>query len=151
MAFEQVRDVIERARRFHEELARFYERQEVSPAREKVRLLLEYLRAHEQRMAEELGALERTALAGVLDTWFKYSPGPDLLDAVRQAAIRPDMTPHEVIAEALALDQHLLDLYQQAVERAPIPDVREALLDLYAEGLKQRALVVRDVYEPEEG
>ncbi len=149
MAFEQVRDVIDRARAFHRELAEFYRRAENTADRERVKLVLDYLVRHERRMGEQLAAFEQGSPRRVLESWFVVSPGATIREEIARIVLRPDMTVSEVVCLALKLDEFLLQLYREASEAASAEPVREAFERLYEEGKIERAKLVLDVFEPE--
>ena len=149
MAFEQVRDVIERARAFHRELADFYHRAENDAERERVKLLLDYLVRHEQRMGAQLAAFEHDSSRRVMETWFVVSPGATIREEIARIKLRPDMTTSEVICMALRIDEFLLQLYREAAEEATNEAVRETFQRLFEEGKRERSKMVLDVFEPE--
>jgi len=145
MAFEQTRDILEKARGFHRDLAAYFERLERVAQQEKVRMVLEYLRRHEQAMDEELKSFEARAERPVLDSWFKYAP-ESVQETIARLEIRPDMTVEEVVAIALKLDEQLLELYGHAARLAPDADARELFANLHREGLRERARILRAVH-----
>lgn len=150
MSYEQTRDVIEKARQFHHELQAFYRRSEEGIAKERMRLLLDYLSRHEAWMEAQLDQFEHTAASqAALETWLKFVPPPHITETLAKLRITPEMTSAEVIKLALDLDDHLLNLYRQAAEASPTEDVREVFEKLVAECRRERKRVVRDVYEPE--
>lgn len=149
MPFEQARDVIEKARTFHHELAEFYHRIGTVVDRERVQLLLEYLGGHEERRERQLTEFARSTSVSILDTWYQFPPDTRVRDALQKIHIRPDMTVAEAVCMALQLDENLLRLYRQAAEGAPVEHLREAFTRLYEEGKKERAKIVGDLFEPE--
>lgn len=149
MPFEQARDVIEKARSFHRDLAAFYHRIGGVVDRERVQLLLEYLGEHEERRERQLAEFERRTPATMLDTWYQFPPETRIQEALQRIHIRPDMSVAEAVCMALQLDESLLRLYRQAADSAPIEHIRETFLRLYEEGKKERSKLVGDLFEPE--
>ncbi len=148
MPFEQTRDILEKARGFHRALAAYFERLEQIAPKERVRMVLEYLRRHEQAMDEELKSFEAHAARPVLESWFKYAP-ESVQEAIQRLEIRADMTVEEVVDIALKLDEQLLALYGHAARLAPDAAVRELFSNLHREGLRERARILRAVNEPD--
>lgn len=81
--------------------------------REKIKLALNYMRAHEEALEKTLEHYEEEADPGVLNTWFKYTPPEALATTVEQANLTPDMTSDDIIRLALRLGEQLLKLYRE--------------------------------------
>jgi len=149
MPFEQTRDVIERARQFHRQLAEFYHRVESEVDRERVKMTIEYLAAHEERMERRLAEFETATGRRILDTWYQYPPDDTIRAALAATEIRSDMSVTEAICMALDLDEHLLRLYARAADAAQSAEVRDAFETLLEEGKKERSKLVLDLFEPD--
>ncbi len=145
MAFERTRDILEHARRFHAEMAAYYERLENTARKERVRMLLEYLRRHELALERELANYEATARKSVLELWHKYAPA-DIPEKLSELNLPSDPSYEEVVDLALRMDETLLELYALAAQREPDPKVREIFSLLHAEGLRERARLLRDAF-----
>lgn len=149
MPFEQTRDVIEKARDFHRQLAAFYHRLESMVDRERVRMTLEYLAAHEERMELRLAEFEASTGRRVLDAWYQYPPDDSIREALATANIHADISAPDAICMALDLDENLLRLYAKAANAAQHAEVRDAFETLLEEGKKERSKLVLDLFEPE--
>ena len=149
MPLEQARDVVIQARTFHQELGLFYKKLEHHAHRERVKLLLEYLVDHERRMAEHMDALQESLPRTVLDTWFRNAPEMPAPVSMDTTGISPDMTPAEVICMALDLDERMLKVFKHVALQSPVQEVREAFMELYEEGRRERNKLVLDMFEPE--
>jgi len=145
MAFEQVREVIERAQLFHRNLSEFYEQAEGAAHREKVRMVLDYLRWHERAMEDRLRDFVRDADGHVMSAWFKYTPDDHIQAVLRRPDIDPGMTVDEVLHLALEMDEALLEFYRAARDLAATPEVRDVFDGLYKESMKERAKLVLDL------
>lgn len=149
MPFEQTRDVIEKARAFHHDMAAFYHRVEHVVEKERVRMVLDWLASHEERMEAKLAEVESSTAKRILDSWYQYPPDATVRDAITRIELRPDMRAQDVICMALHLDENLLRLYKRAAEAAPMGEVREVFESLLEEGKRERAKLVLDLFEPE--
>ena len=149
MAFQQVRDIISQVRGFHDELAAFYQSLENVAEKERVRLILGYLKRHEETMSRALVELERQSAPRVLDAWMVYPPAQQVFDEIRSTRILPDMGPTEVVVTAIRLDDKIQDFLREAARQAATPRIREIFENLRAEGLSERSRMVLDVFEPE--
>ncbi len=133
MRFQTLRDVIEFSREVHEELAERYEDMSNQSVVERARMLLDYLARHERHLQEALQCFEAEAARSVLDSWFRFAPVHTLEDVVSEVEMFADMEVDELVAEALKLDDHLIAIYQEAVDKAPNAHVRavcQSLLDM---------------------
>lgn len=149
MPFEQTRDVIEKARAFHRDMAAFYHRTEAVVERERVKMVLDWLASHEERMERKLAEVEASTAKRMLDSWYQYPPDADVQQAVARIEVRPDMRAQDVICMALHLDETLLRLYKRAADTAPMSEVRDVFESLLEEGKKEREKLVLDLFEPE--
>lgn len=148
MPFEQTRDVIERARAFHRDLADRFHRMEREADRDKVRMLLDFLAGHEERMERNLAAFENATAASMLDTWFAYPLPDDLCQSAARISLTAEMSVPEIISAALQLDECLQGLYRYAAEAAPSPEVRDLFLSLLEEAKAERAKLMFGLAEP---
>lgn len=146
MAFEQVRNVIDRARMFHLEIADFYKQLEDRVDKEKVQIILEYLSRHERVLEQHLKQFEDDADRNVLDTWFKYAPSDEIRKTIEELVIRPDMSPADVVEMALKLDDTMLHLYKHAADVAAVDEVKDVFMNLYDEGRRARENMVLAVF-----
>ena len=133
MPFEQVRDVIDRARAIHRKMGELYDRLGDVAERPRVKMLLDYLGRHERHLEEVLSTYEQHISKRILDCWFNYTPEKIPKECFDSCDLGPGMTVDEIIQRAIHVDECLLMLYQEMVNRAPHDDVREvfqALLDM---------------------
>lgn len=149
MPFEQTRDVIEHARAFHRQLAQLFHRIEHDTDRERLRMLMDYLAAHEERIERRLAAVQSETARPVLDTWYQYPPPDDIARALLEVRLTPDMTVSEIVCAALHLDEQILRLYRWAADSAPSPDVREIFEALLAEHKEERRRLVFGLFVPD--
>ncbi len=149
MPFKQTRDVIEKARAFHSDLASFYHRLEAVAEKERVKMVLDWLASHEERMEAKLAEVEASTAKRMLDSWYQYPPDATVQEAVARLDVRPDMRAQDVICMALHLDENLLRLYKRAADTASMGEVRDVFESLLEEGKKEREKLVLDLFEPE--
>lgn len=149
MPFEQTRDVIEQARDFHRQLADLFHRIERESDRERIRMLMDYLAAHEERMERRLAAFETDTARPLLDKWYQYPPPEDIARALQQVRLSPDMSVPEIVCAALHLDEQILRLYRWAADSAPSPEVREVFESLLAEHKEERRRLVFGLFVPD--
>lgn len=125
MAFQRTRDILEHAKSFHEQLSAFYGRLSDTAAKDRIKVLLNYMSRHEQHLVEALSGLESDAARKVLDTWFKFGPEMPACTCFECMDLQPDMTLEQITQAALKVDRCLVDFYRQAVEKAVSQDVKD--------------------------
>ncbi len=149
MPFEQVKDVIERAKAFHRQLAERLHQCEKEADREKLRMVLDYLAGHEERMEQRLAQIEAATASQILATWYQYPPAPEVVERLAKIEVRPGMSPSDLVCAALQLDEQLLKLYRAAADAAPTPVVREMFESLLEEAKQERAQLVFGLFQPD--
>lgn len=146
----RIRDVLEKARNFHIQLAQFYEQRQAAAGNEKLKVLLNYMQRHEKNLAETLARFSHEAAQRLLDTWLSFVPDDAMCECVKELTIPPGASIDEVVRLALRLDQCLVQLYTQMAERAPTREVRELFLALLREEQKERIHMLRNALTMEE-
>ena len=151
MAFSRVRDILDRARVFHEQLSGFYANMEKTADREKSRILLNYMSRHEQNMVECLARYEKEAANRVLDTWFKFPPEMKECRCFECVDLKPSMSLDDIIDVALKVDQCLLKLYSETAEKSNSQEVRDLFRKLLELEQKEETECLRNAlhYEQE--
>lgn len=148
MSVDQTRSIIDHAREFHEQVSEYYHRLADAAARTRVRLLLDYMSQHEERLADALTEYEGSAPAKILDTWFQSAGDTDALKTVRKqlesVQIGPDGDVDEVIEVGVQLSECVLAVYRDLAERAEPDSVRQVFESLLGMEEKAQQQFVRD-------
>ena len=148
MTVEQTRGIVDHAREFHEQLAEYYHRMADVAQRPRVRLLLDYMSAHEQRRAAALAEYEDTAPTQILNTWLQSSADTDAMHRVRAELatlrIHPDLELDEVIEIGLRLTDCVLAVYRDLAERAEPASIRDVFQNLLQMEAKAQQQFARD-------
>jgi hypothetical protein len=132
MAYKQVRELLDRVKRYHRQLEDLYEWLEDESADPRARLLLNYLREHEQNFKNVLAQYGREEHRGVLDTWIQYDPEEDLRRALEEAELRTGMPLEELLAQAHRFSQAVVSFYREARDQTNAPRVQELFDSLLA-------------------
>jgi hypothetical protein len=128
--FETTRDIIDLARRFHNEVSAFYERLGNQASKGRVRLLLQYMSRHEKHLEECLAEYELDASQRILETWFQYTPATTPVEHLQTIQLEPEMSIDDVVDLALRLDEYLVDLYREVANQADSREVAEVFGNL---------------------
>lgn len=147
MAYDQVRDVLDRARRFHHESSERFAQLREETGDERMRLILDYLGQRAQALESQIAEYERAAAPTLLDAWVTFAPAARLNEELAQIRVPPGATVPELVRAALRVDEGLLHLYREAARQAPNEDVREVFIRLLAEGEQELSRLVQAVFE----
>lgn len=130
MPFNQTRDVLNQARRFHQKLSEFYEGLKDSAGQERTRALLGYMSRHEKYLDECLAAFQKDVSRNVLDSYYQYGSDATRLSEITEFRIKPEMDVDDVVTAAMHFDACLIRFYSEMVSRAPTTQVREVFENL---------------------
>jgi hypothetical protein len=124
MRFKTVREVVDFARELHQALAGQYAELEQLATSERAQILLDYLSRHERQLAEALGNYEVDIAQGMMNTWLQYTP--ELQSQVLAETVRAvDLNQVDsIVKAALAVDDYLVDLYREMVDRAELESLK---------------------------
>jgi rubrerythrin len=132
MTFEKIKDVLKQARGFHRQLSEFYSSLSNRSGQQRVKMMLDYICQQEIRLEDSLSRYEEQLSEKLLDANCQDPPPQETLkvckDVIRD--IKGDLTVDEVIAMVVKMDQCLIDLYKDAVEKAESDNVREIFNNL---------------------
>ena len=132
MAAIEMRDVLERCRRFHHQLSEYYAQAELDAQGEEVRAVLDLLAQHERRLEGCVALYAREANPAVLGAWFKVAPDDVGKHLLRDTHVPPEASVSQVLEIAQRFDQCLVHMYRELIERTQSEEVREALTGLLA-------------------
>lgn len=147
MTVQTARDILDRARYFHQQLHAYYEALKGRLEQPKLHLILDYLMQHEERMEQALEDYEDDIADKVAETWFKYSPEMSIDEAISNIKITKDMSLDQLMTIAIQLENHFVRLYEHAADQAVSPDVKEVFEQLKKETMKDRTKLSRDLVD----
>lgn len=130
MPFDQTKDVLTHARKFHRRLSEFYEDLKDSVEKERTRALLDYLSRHEQYLDETLGKFQDAVSDNVLDTFVNYKAETANVSEITDFVITEDMTVDDVVAAAMHFDSLLIKFYGDMARKTNNQKVRELFENL---------------------
>ncbi len=144
MSQEKVLDIIDHARGFHAQLSKYYDELSEIADRERAKIFLNYLSSCEKRHEQALAEYEEIAPHNITDTWFKCGADKAINEFLAPRTLTSDMDSDAVLREALRLDQCLSDLYQEAIDRAQTPRIKEVFTNLLETNKKDMRNLSRD-------
>ncbi len=150
MGVETAKDVLDHARAFHRQLRDFYSQLQEITTKERLRLLLEYLSAHEKQLEDNLEAYEDVAEKNVLDSWFQYPP-EHIHDVPFEDIDKiEDLSIDEIINIGLKFDDMLLKLYEESADKAELEGARDVFKNLVEKQKVARRNFVRQTLRTED-
>lgn len=147
MAYQQVKEILDAVRRFHQRLRR--ELEEAYPDTEDPRskFLLRSLRRGEQEMDLALGKYEKSGESSVLETWVQYVPSEDIEAVLLSGKIPSHSSPEDVLEWKLKFDESLATFYRQLADQIAAPRAKElfeSLATLVEQRLSDQTWQTRD-------
>ena len=124
MSYIQIRDVLERLKRYYRRLGDFYETLSETSDDERVELLLKHMGRHEKNFSRTLAKYDGDG-NGVLNTWLQYEFDKGIEEAFEEAEMHPNPSIDEVIRFSQKIDQAFVDLYRQLAMYTDAPRVQE--------------------------
>ncbi len=130
MPFDQTKDVLKQARKFHHKLSEFYEDLKDSADKERTRALLDYLSRHEKYLEDCLEEFQKDVSKNVLDSYFQYGSDASKLSGISEFEIKDEMCVEDVVAAAMHFDACLINFYREIADKARTGKVREVFENL---------------------
>lgn len=131
ISFKQARDVLDYAKDFHHQLSQYYRNLNDKTDQIRVKMLLDYLAIHEDKLEANIKRIEENISGKVLGTWFKYTLCEDLRKELTSMLYRiDDMSVEEIIRMAIQLDDCLIRIYKKIAQNTDIPEIREIFNNL---------------------
>lgn len=130
MPFNQTKDVLEQARKFHHKLSEFYEYLKDSAEKERTRALLDYLSRHEQYLEDCLKEFMKEVSRNVADSYLQYGPDASTLKQISSFEIKSSMEVEDVVAAAMHFDACLIKFYREMADKTRNGKVREVFENL---------------------
>lgn len=125
MASLQIKTILDHIRGYHLRLAEQLESLECRESDPRIRLLLDYMARHEINFEKTLAGYKKDTAKSILDTWIKYVPDAEILDAAKGLNLRDEMPADEVVAAVMKFDRALIDMYRELVSETAVPRVQE--------------------------
>ncbi len=141
--FEQVKDVLEYGKDLHKALKALAEKMENQEQKAHVQLLLDYLKRHEDELADSLEEFEQETQQHILDIWLPYPPDPQIERKLQSLAVRPNMSLEEIVKIVMDFEDALIELYKESLNEIDDPHVQEVLQNLVQlEDMEKRRLAM---------
>ena len=118
MTFNQTKDVLNQARKFHQRLSEFYEELEDSADKEHTRALLNYMSRHEQYLDHCLLEFQKGVSKNILDAYFQYGSDATKLSEISEFKIKPNMEVEDVMKAAMHFGTCLIRFYREMAHHA---------------------------------
>lgn len=133
MQTETVREALDWTSAFHTRLRDCLRQCSDRSPDERSVLLLDYLAAHEDKLAKLISAFQAEASTDALNTWCNeyFNKNPIVPHKFCEMSLS-QLTPDEIM-ELIAFDHaQVIELYKNLLDRAVIPSLRELLKELVA-------------------
>lgn len=125
MRIETTRDILEHSKKFHQIIADYYRKLNLSEDKERVKLLLNYLEERETQIEKTISEIENSASSSVLNSWFTHSQCKSKLEVLSTLVYEEKVSVNELIDLFVYIDNCLIDLYTTLVDNAENVDVQD--------------------------
>ncbi|AJF07430.1 hypothetical protein [Geoalkalibacter subterraneus] len=143
MRFEQTVDVLEHVGLFHRKTAELYRALTERVSSPRVKMLLDYMARHEDRVALSIREYRDESRPQVLSSWFKYTHDEDIFAPLKEVDLDRDYDFDDVLDLALTLDSKLLELYQDMSTQAVSPEVKDMFNSLLLREMEEKQKLMR--------
>lgn len=150
MRIETTKDIIKHFRKFHRIIAAYWHNLSVKSEKERVKLLLNYLKEREDQIEKTLSEIENSSSNHILNSWFSHSHCEAKLEELSQIVNNESPTVDEVIERFLQMDNCLIELYSELVESAENIDVQDFLENLSTLEKNHRDKVIKNASQYED-
>lgn len=130
MHYQTVKDVVDHSRQLHQQVSAIYKKLGEDQTQDRVAMLFDYLKRHEDQLEMSLDQFEKDKSQKVLESWFQYAPDQDIAEVLNEIQVNDHMTPDEVVAMALKLDDYFIDLYQDMLDHSSSGAVKSVFQNL---------------------
>ncbi|MFZ1291673.1 MAG: hypothetical protein WAR79_16375 [Melioribacteraceae bacterium] len=125
MRIETTKDILEHSKKFHQIIADYYRKLNLSEDKERVKLLLNYLEERETQIEKTISEIENSASSSVLNSWFTHSQCKSKLEVLSTLVYEEKVSVNELIDLFVYIDNCLIDLYTKLVDNAENVDVQD--------------------------
>lgn len=150
MRIETTKDIIKHFRKFHRIIAAYWHNLSVKSEKERVKLLLNYLKEREDQIEKTLSEIENSSSNHILNSWFSHSHCEAKLEELSQIVNNENPTVDQVIERFLQMDNCLIELYSELVESAENIDVQDFLENLSTLEKNHRDKVIKNASQYED-
>lgn len=125
-----ISQVLEHVEKFEDMLTEFYKKFSEESSHEGVRLLTEYMSRHSHHLKELLGEYPTEELNHILATPLPYEPHVPGCHCFEKIDLPPDPEASDVLDAAVLLDECLMQLYRQVVDKPVDQRIKELFREL---------------------
>ena len=134
MRFEQTHEILKHIQNFHASLSDLYQNLENKAARERTKLLLDYMGSQEQQLAAAIENFMQQGKPELLDAWFQFDDDAKLQEFCACPDINPDsdLSVDDVMHLAQQAYHCLTSTFENIINNCQSPrvsDVFQQLLD----------------------
>lgn len=144
--FSQVRELLQHNQQLHSRTAQFYIDLSKEASDERVKMLLNTLVKHEQALATELKNYMQQAPFKILNTYFQFDHEHSVESLFEISFPPAQITTADVENLATHIDNYFYNLYQEMLENADHPQVKELFENLHEHILEEKKKLSIDIY-----
>ena len=128
--FEQAKDVLDNVQDLHDKAGKLYLKLSRQTKSERMKMLLDHMGQHEEKLKENIAAYERDASPKVLEAWFQYTQEETTAQLVEELEVEDEISVAEVTAISLKIDNYLQSLFEEVSDMSRSREVKEVFQNL---------------------
>jgi rubrerythrin len=143
MRFEQTREVLQHAKKFHEQVSVLCRRLSGKCEQERIRMLLDYMSERESQLAKAIDQFANETSDNVLDTWFQYTQDKTALTCP-DFELTAETKTEDVLRLGLELAQCLIEMYKEIADNADSEEIQTVFRNLLEREEKEKLKLARN-------
>ncbi|MES0490890.1 MAG: hypothetical protein ABUK01_12915 [Leptospirales bacterium] len=130
MPIEQTTDLLEKLKNVHHDLAQCYEAQESDVKKDKVQLMLNYLKEQEQNLAAAVEKFQKTGESKALSTYYSQSPDQEQWDFLASCRLTKDISYEDLVQEVVKTGEAYIDILEDIHTLSEMDSQKKIFKDL---------------------
>lgn len=145
MPYEQVQTLLEKLRNIHNDLAGYYTKVESECRQERIKILMDFMKLHEEKMAANVEHFLKDAEKSTLSSYYSFTPDQKKWEIIKHLNIPPDSDIRVVIDRVLTIDETINELVCEIINNTELEHVRDTFENIRDEAKLLRKQFVRDI------
>lgn len=145
MRIEQVKDILEHTRHFHELISDYSQKLSEHTDKKRLKIILDYLSEHEQHLEKIFAEYEKCASKKVLNVWLPYNPCQTHLSEFRNKLSSAEISVTEIAKKILDMDDCVIKMYKDLISKAENQDVKDVFHSILDFEKQEKRMAMKDL------
>ena len=144
MKFEQIKDIIDHAKSFHQLIGEYYQSLKEKSENPRLEILLDYLIEHERNLQDRLTEYGMNAPKKVMKTWFQFATCDERFHQLKSSLGADEVSAEDVVVKTICLYDCIIQDFENLAKNAEIDEIRDVILSIAAMERKEQRKIVRN-------